>query len=433
MILDLAERDAKLFRRLELASAASQQDSKSIESFYRKAIEQAVRTRSFIEYDDAGDWASGVETVLEQLSALVENHAALAFTLADHAFAKIEAAIENIDDSDGHGGALLQKVVRIHHAACQAAPPDPIYLAKMLFTRETDDQYGFFSNAAENYADALGRKGLAEYQRLAAEAWRKLPPLGAGRGGKSSYNPDYDRLSSTLDFFAQRSGDLDMRIALRSKDLSSPMKYLQLAQFCLSAGHEKDALRRAEEAPWLFEDDRPDERLIAFAVRLMVKNDRKGDAAALVSRAFDKAPSLALYGSLKALGDAAAQTCAIAGLERAAAERQSLRWRAHSALLIEIHITRKDLANAWSIFRRDGAGPDVAEALAKASEASHPAEAVEVYTDRVEDLAGSGGYPEAAALVARVARLRGKQVQAAYVADLKARHGRKRNFMKLLG
>jgi hypothetical protein len=41
-------------------------------------------------------------------------------------------------------------------------------------------------------------------------------------------------------------------------------------------------------------------------------------------------------------------------------------------------------------------------------------------------------YADAVKLIARMAKLRSTTEQAAVVADLKARHGRKRNFMKLL-
>ena len=64
------------------------------------------------------------------------------------------------------------------------------------------------------------------------------------------------------------------------------------------------------------------------------------------------------------------------------------------------------------------------------------ARAIAVYKERVEELARTGGnpaYEEAAELVARMDPLQGAQEQAAYVAALKQRHGRKRNFMKLLG
>lgn len=42
-------------------------------------------------------------------------------------------------------------------------------------------------------------------------------------------------------------------------------------------------------------------------------------------------------------------------------------------------------------------------------------------------------YAEAAILIARMARLRSKREQDAYMEQLRSRHGRKRNFMKLLG
>lgn len=75
------------------------------------------------------------------------------------------------------------------------------------------------------------------------------------------------------------------------------------------------------------------------------------------------------------------------------------------------------------------------QTLAKASEATHPREVLEVYAERVDQLAQTGGdpaYAEAAALIARMATLRDDADQAAYVTALKARFGRKRNFMKAL-
>ena len=76
------------------------------------------------------------------------------------------------------------------------------------------------------------------------------------------------------------------------------------------------------------------------------------------------------------------------------------------------------------------------ERLAGASEKTHPVEALRVYEARVEHLATSGGnssYKEAAKLVSHMARLRSAREQTTYVAVLKQRYGRKRNFMKLFG
>ena len=95
--------------------------------------------------------------------------------------------------------------------------------------------------------------------------------------------------------FLERDGDVVARIALRAKDLSSPWSYLQLAEFCAEQGREDEALRWAEEGIWIFEDGRPDERLVLFAAGLLSKAGRKADAEAHVRRVFEKAPSLHLY------------------------------------------------------------------------------------------------------------------------------------------
>ncbi len=121
MVLDLAERDDMLFQKLELASASAEMDPKTLDTHYRKAIDNAVRTGGYLEYDDVPQWKSGVAMVLEALASLADQHAALKLSLADHAFAKIEAAIDKIDDSEGLGVALLEEAARIHHSACHAA------------------------------------------------------------------------------------------------------------------------------------------------------------------------------------------------------------------------------------------------------------------------------------------------------------------------
>ena len=69
------------------------------------------------------------------------------------------------------------------------------------------------------------------------------------------------------------------------------MAHLNLTQFCLSQGREADALRHAEDGLWLFEDDPPDERLVAFAADLHLKAGRIGEAEALLWRAIDKRSS----------------------------------------------------------------------------------------------------------------------------------------------
>jgi tetratricopeptide (TPR) repeat protein len=435
LIVGLAERDLALFRKLDVAATTTSGDAASLTARLHKAVDAATRTRGFIDYDEVGGWAAGVDKVLDSLAELVPaGHAAPALELAEHAIDRIEAAMEAIDDSNGECGALLDRARDIHLAAARAARPEPVQLAGELFARETEGEYDTFYRASRLYADVLGETGLAEYRRLALEAWAKLPP----RSGKAqnTYDGRYNTLIDILDFFAERTGDTAARIALRAKDLSSPWSYLQLAEFCLSQGRPDEALRRAEEGLWVFEDGQPDERLVVFSARLLTDAGRTGDAERILWRAFGKSPSLQLYIQLVAVGGGAARDQAIELLRRTVVQQPSSRWRHPADLLVEILAHDNDFAAAWAVVQEYGASMSAREALARASEASHPRQALEVYAERIARLVDGGGnsaYAEAVKLLAKMAALRGPAEQAEHVAALKARFGRKRNFIKLMG
>jgi tetratricopeptide (TPR) repeat protein len=429
MIAGFAERDPALFRKLDMAAAPKHGDGKSLEARLRRAIDGATRTGRYVDYGAAAAWADEVTAALDAVAELASGErAGVALRLAEHAIDRIESAIESIDDSDGPCGALLEQARDIHVAACRAARPDPATLARNLFDREMAGQYDTFFGAAAVYADALGDAGLTEYRRLALEAWEKLPPRTKAR----EISGDYSQLEGILDFFAEREGNLDERIALRSKNLSSPWSYLRLAEFCLQNGRPEEALRRAEEGLWIFEDGQPDQRLVLFAAGLLSKANRKTDAETHLWRAFEKAPSLELYERLRKLGGTPARERAVALLEaRLVAGAGGPRFGA-SDLLIRLLIREKMFDAAWPALDRHGGMPALQQTLADASKASHPGKALAVYAKLVEEHAQFGRYEEAVRLVERMAGLRKAAEHAIYMADLKERHRRKRNFMKLL-
>jgi hypothetical protein len=90
---------------------------------------------------------------------------------------------------------------------------------------------------------------------------------------------------------------------------------------------------------------------------------------------------------------------------------------------------------AWAAAQQHGVSEDLKEALVKATETARPNEAVAFYAAKVERLVQSGfgnSYEEAAKLIRRQAKLRAPAEHAAYLADIKERFRRRRNFMKLL-
>ncbi len=199
--------------------------------------------------------------------------AEVAMRLSLHAPSRIEKAINNMDDPDGYCSGLIARAADIHLVACRSAKPDGAKLARELFALEMSEQYGAFGGAAATYADILEKKGLREYRSLAEAAFKKLAP----RAKRNSYDQERSRLSRMLDHFAEQDGDLEARIALREADQSSSWDALKLAEFCLEHGREDEALRRAEEGLWLFEDE-PDERLVCFRAAGEAQADRRPGA-----------------------------------------------------------------------------------------------------------------------------------------------------------
>lgn len=438
MIMEMAERDTVLFSKLDTAASILESDDKTLRARLRKVIDGATRTRGFVEYQEAAGWAAGVDEALDVVAKLVSGErAGLALEFATYAIDQIERATGEIDDSNGECRSLLHRAREIHFEAASTVKPDPVQLARDLFKREVHGNYDTFSGALGLYADLLGNDGGAEYRCLAVKAWEKLP-----RRGAPKESGEYDesstlrfRLAEILDFFAERDGDVDARIAIRAHDLSSAWQYMNLAQFCLEQGRAEEALRRAEEGLWIFED-RPDERLVSFVADLLSDLDRADEAEAHLWRTFEKVPSLVLYRRLRSSGGETARDRAIAMLGAKADSKQRTGWYSRADILVSILIEEGMFGAAWAAAHRHGASDATIDTLASVSEATNPHEALEVYAKRVDQFIRNGGntsYAEAAKLIARMGTLQETEAQTRYVAMLRERHGKKRNFIKLLG
>ncbi len=436
LILEAAERDETLMRRLDLASASVDADDAILEQRLRAALAEAIEPRGYVGYSQARDWAAGVDEALDAVDEHSDGpRATMALRLSDYAIGALATALQSIDDSSGHGGGLIERAADIHLAAARATPPESVAFAHDLFAREMASEFDTWSGIVRRYADALGDLGLAEYRRLAEDAWAKLP----ARSGRSQTSQRevgaYRRLSAMVDFFAERDGDVDQRIALRAKDLSSPWAYCGLVEFCRKAGRVAESLRWAEEGLRTFENERPDARLVDGAVALMTDAGRKADATTLSQSAFEKEPGLGAYRRWRELAGEAAREPAVALLEARARQTKPSTWSHPGDLLIDVLMEERDWRAAWSALARGGVSADAQLRLARASEGAHPEEAAEVFRREVDRLVESGAaqsYAEAAKLVKRVAELQSAAMQAAWVAQLKTRFARMRNFMKLL-
>ncbi len=450
MLLDQAAEDDRLRQRLLLKAA--RKSAKGVDvAAYRRAIDTAVRTRGFVEYDEAPDYAQGIEEAIEGIEDLLrEGHAEEAVELAEYALEKVEDALGSVDDSDGLVGGILDSLQELHYEACKRARPDPEALAKRLFEWELRTDYDTFYGAAATYADVLGEKGLAVYRKLAEAEWAKVPPVGPGRSHAENFGKRF-RITHIMETLARLTGDVEAVVAVKKRDLSSAYSYLQIAETYRQARKYDQAVESAERGVKAF-PERTDARLREFLAEEYHRRKRHDDAMALVWTQFTESPDLARYQNLKTHADRVHQWTfwrekALDYLRQAIAKenRESRRERrgwhppADSSELVRIFLWEKDVDAAWREAKEGGCTNDLWLELATRRERDHPEEALPIYQARVEPTVAqtnNDAYREAIRLLRKVHALMcrlGKEAEfARYLEAVRAAHKPKRNFMKLL-
>lgn len=450
MILTQARDDDRLLQRLSLG-VVRERGAGIDPGVWRRALDDAIGHRGFVEYAEAHAYVAGIEDVLDNLDGLLaDGHAGTVIALADHAIDALAEALNEVDDSNGEVAGQLHRLKALHLAACHRAAPAPEELAPHLFERELDDEWGVFSGTAAAYADVLGETGLAAFQRLAEAEWSKIPALKPGDSDSGRYGRRYRIRAIMLALAA----DLDAEVAVMERDLSTPYAFLEISQRCKSLDRPDAALDWAERGWSAFADQRPDERLRAFLADAWHERGRHDEAMALVWDGFAATPGFILYQTLKAHADRCdqwpdwrAKALArirehIAAAGGSAAPPLSHPWpmarRGHSEL-VDIFLWEGDDEAAWQEACAGGCTHQHWLLLAERHAATHPEDALAVYRDQlpvVLPVTGSGDYERAMGFLRRIRDLlavlgRGDAFLR-FIADLRTQHRRKRNFIALL-
>jgi uncharacterized Zn finger protein len=430
-LLALARRDSALWRELDAEAALAGGDDETALALICETIDEAMDIGGRVDWRGAGAWADDVGTAVGRIAALLAaGRAGVALAALDHLFDLADEAWEEIDDSEGEATAALRQARELHLAACAEARPDPVVLAGELFEHEMTSDFDLWTDARRIYARPLGKRGRAEYRRLAETAWRE--------GGDRH---DRARVREILDAFAEDDGDVDARIALRASEAHSAHDYAGLAALCLAAGRRDEALVWAEEGLWRLEDH-PDFHLTTLTADLMRDAGRRADAEALLWKAFERQPDERLHRMLKkTAADPAGVADRCAGLvEARIAAQASSPWSTLPGLLVDMLLEESRADDAWRAARTHRCPDQVIERLARATEGSHPEDAIAAYADLVErhiKLTTNQGYEEACRLLTHLEDLRARRGQsaahAAHLEDLRTRHKFKRNFIRLLG
>ncbi|WP_347257907.1 DUF6880 family protein [Methylocaldum sp.] len=444
LILAQAEEDPDFRNRMRVKAA------REIAPGNLKALKDTVRkamtVHGFVDYYGVRGYLAQAAPVSELLSGLLKDRRAdETVQLAEYAIALGFDAYENVDDSDGGLGQLLEEIGALHLKACKAARPDGEALAKRLFDLQLRDDWGFFR--FEDYAPLLGKSGMDHYRKLAEAAWSKVPARKPGDREPWDEERRFT-LTAIMETLARRDGDFDRLIEIKSRNLTSPHSFFEIAELLAKARRHEEALEWAERGHQAFRGE-PHEPLVEFLIAAYHRAKRHEDALTLAWDQFRRWPSLAAYQRLKRSAGRAKtwpqwRDKALAQVRAASKDTGQKRGRwgwssTGNSLLVEIFLWEGDPDTALAEAKAGGCAEDLWLRLAEALEKDRPEESIAIYQARVEPVVerkNNQAYDQAAALIEKIGGLMkrtGKKREfAAWTEALRTKHKAKRNFMARL-
>lgn len=446
LLLEVAQRDDRLYQSLRLKAERTGAGA-NVAPIFRQAIADATHIHDFIEWEDACDFAATLDELVDSLAELLQPEtAATLIELAEYAIEQTEKSLEEVDDSDGEVGDVVLRLGELHLQACQMARPDPQKLAERLFRLTFTLAFGLCSFDPLTYREVLGAQGLHRYQELAEAEWAKLKPPNA----QNPYSSRRAMLARMLEQLAEASGDVDALVAIKSRDLSSAYRYLDIAQVWHTAGQLDKALQWAERGLKAF-PEKTDNRLRDFLVAAYLPLQRHDEALQLTWLQFEERPSLPHYQKLsdvaRKIGVWSAQraralTTVAEAIAREAAPSSPYKpqpSRPDYSLRLEIALWEEDLEAAWQAAHAGDCSQPLLIQLAGKLEASRPQDAISLYRRVVPPIinrTNTAAYEEGIVLIRKIGGLMKAQNQQAvfdeYLAQLRVQFKLKRNFIKLL-
>jgi hypothetical protein len=261
--MDIAEGDAATKRRLRLELTA-QEAPETMAAEVRKRLTQIARARSFANWRKVRDLAADLEAQRRAIiNQVAKGDAAEALELMWRFMDLAGAVHERSDDSNGEIGDLFRDACRDLGPLTQAAKPDPVALADRVFAALNENGYGQYDHLIEMLSPSLGAKGLdhlkEQFIELSKTPVERAPSekrkvIGWGTGGplyedeiKARSRESTVRLA--LREIADAQGDVDAFIEqYDEKTRKVPRIAAEIARRLLAASRTEEALWTIEAA-----------------------------------------------------------------------------------------------------------------------------------------------------------------------------------------
>jgi uncharacterized Zn finger protein len=416
----------------------------------RDTVRHATRSSGFMGGHESARYARQLEDLAEMLAARISDGDKGLVEVIELAINKAERALLHIDDSNGYVMPAILSLQRVHLKACTALRPDPLKLAFRLFAYQQEGEWDVFHSVLPQYLDALGPLGLQRYEQLLRERWEPLPTLTAADAG-APWDTKRFRVEAAMETFARTTGEVSFVAHVLKKNLSSPMRYLMLAQLYFEDDMPDDALHFAMEGLDAFKHEHRTKELAEIAIELQLNAGDKDAAQAIAWAQFAARPGAAAFYELMAVAEQLGRKRELEKqalwkfeeLMRAAeaAPESTNIWRPgprSELLAIAIREGRSDWA--WDLYMGGQTAVQLWQPLAELRATTHPNDALALYRKllpmRVQEGAPKARYDAALEVVRAIRELHAGMGQTnkfnEELAAWKVVWGNRRNLMKLL-
>lgn len=416
----------------------------------KDAVRHATRASGFMGGQESARYARQLEDLAEMLSARIADGDKGLVEVIELAINKAERALLHIDDSNGYVMPAILGLQKLHVRACTVLRPDPLKLALRLFAYQQEGEWDVFHSVLPQYLDALGPVGLQRYEQYLRERWEPLPTLTAADAG-APWDTRRFRVEAAMEAFARTTGEVSFVAHVLKKNLSSPMRYVMVAQLYLEYKMPDEALHWAMAGLDAFKHEHRTKELAEIAIELQLNAGDKDAAQAVAWAQFAARPSAASFYELMAVGkrigrkrelekQALWKFEELMRAAEAAPERTDI-WRpGPRSELLAIAIREGHSDRAWELYTGGPTAVQLWQPLAELRAKTHPQDALDLYRKllpmRVQEGAPKARYDAAFDIVrairdvyAGIDQLNKFQEQ---LAAWKVAWGNKRNFMKLL-
>jgi hypothetical protein len=208
ILLDLAETDAEVKRRLRLELAA-QVGGDAIAAEIGKRITALRTARSFVDWQKRRDFVKDLDLQRAMIvDRVAQTRADLALNLMWRFMDLAEPVINRVDDSNGSVGDVFRSACEDLGTIAVKARPDPVSLADQVFTALSANDYSVFDGLVAAMVPALGDAGTIRLKSRLAQALADKPRKADGRDWGAS------AVRRALQDIADGQADIDAYIAL---------------------------------------------------------------------------------------------------------------------------------------------------------------------------------------------------------------------------